>query len=239
MTTTTKHLIAAGLAGLALLVPTATVAADAKELATAQSSTARCHDVDVALAAGNGVFTDAQGLACIDQPGVGAMGIHHANAGLFGDPSIDAATPEVLVYEPTKNGRLRLVALEYVVLREAWDSTPVSPPSLFGHEFRMVPSGNRFALPDYYELHAWIWKHNPRGTFDDWNKGQLRARVSATPRGRRPLFSAAVRAPFRERHARPARRVLPLCRSGRSCADGVNSAAARRLDHRSLRRAGA
>jgi MoxR-like ATPase len=24
-------------------------------------------------------------------------------------------------------------------------------------------------LPPFYELHAWIWKHNPRGMFDDWN----------------------------------------------------------------------
>jgi hypothetical protein len=33
----------------------------------------------------------------------------------------------------------------------------------------MVPAGNRYGLPDFYELHAWIWKGNPRGVFDDWN----------------------------------------------------------------------
>jgi len=29
--------------------------------------------------------------------------------------------------------------------------------------------GNRYGLPPFYELHAWLWKHNPAGMFDDWN----------------------------------------------------------------------
>jgi hypothetical protein len=24
-------------------------------------------------------------------------------------------------------------------------------------------------LPAFYELHVWLFKHNPRGLFDDWN----------------------------------------------------------------------
>ena len=32
-----------------------------------------------------------------------------------------------------------------------------------------MPAGNRYNLPDFYELHAWIWKHNPSGMFEDWN----------------------------------------------------------------------
>ncbi len=31
------------------------------------------------------------------------------------------------------------------------------------------PDGNRFGLPAFYSLHAWIWKHNPSGTFEPWN----------------------------------------------------------------------
>lgn len=42
-------------------------------------------------------------------------------------------------------------------------------PSLFGQEFELVPAGNRYGLPDFYELHAWVWKHNPNGMFHDWN----------------------------------------------------------------------
>ena len=33
----------------------------------------------------------------------------------------------------------------------------------------MIGTPNRYGLPPFYELHAWIWKHNPRGMFDDWN----------------------------------------------------------------------
>jgi hypothetical protein len=97
------------------------------------------------------------------------MGIHYVNGALVGDPAENAATPEALVYEPQPNGRLRLVAVEYVVLQSAWDAGHASPPSLFGQQFTLTPAGNRYGLPPFYELHAWLWKHNPRGMFDDWN----------------------------------------------------------------------
>jgi len=29
--------------------------------------------------------------------------------------------------------------------------------------------GNRYGLPPFYELHAWIWQNNPDGMFKDWN----------------------------------------------------------------------
>ena len=84
--------------------------------------------------------------------------------------AIPAATPEALVYEPQPNGRLRLVAAEYVVLQSAWEAAGNSGvPTLFGRSFELIPSPNRYGLPAFYELHAWIWKHNPRGMFDDWN----------------------------------------------------------------------
>ena len=97
------------------------------------------------------------------------MGVHYANGDLFADPAIDAGHPEALVYEPSANGRLKLVALEYVVLQSAWDATHSSPPELFGQPFNFTAAGNRFGLPAYYSLHAWIWKHNPAGTFEMWN----------------------------------------------------------------------
>jgi hypothetical protein len=28
---------------------------------------------------------------------------------------------------------------------------------------------NRYGLPAFWELHAWVWRHNPNGLFDDWN----------------------------------------------------------------------
>lgn len=166
---TIKLPIAAGLAACTMLVPGPPAGAGPVGLSAARSATARYHDVAVALAAGHGVFPDAAGITCIDNPGVGAMGVHYANGARFADPTIVATAPEVLVYEPAADGRLRLVALEYVVLADAWDALHDSPPELFGREFALTPAGNRYGLPAFYELHAWLWKHNPRGMFDDWN----------------------------------------------------------------------
>ena len=141
-------------------------------LADAARATARDHNVNVAIHAGYGRFKDVNGIACIamtDMPQMGAMGIHYVNSTLVGDPSIDAASPEALVYEPEKHGKLRLVALEYIVVQSAWDATHASPPTLFGQQFNFTASPNRFGLPAFYSLHAWIWKHNPSGTFSMWN----------------------------------------------------------------------
>jgi hypothetical protein len=97
------------------------------------------------------------------------MGIHYVNGGLVGDDAVNPERPEALVYEPARNGRLRLVAAEYIVFQSAWDATHSTPPSLFGEEFELVGSGNRYGIPPFYELHAWLWKHNPSGMFEDWN----------------------------------------------------------------------
>jgi hypothetical protein len=42
-------------------------------------------------------------------------------------------------------------------------------PSLFGKQFDVVGSPNRYGLPAFYALHAWIWKPNPSGILNAWN----------------------------------------------------------------------
>lgn len=148
---------------------TSTASAHRSDLRAARAATAPFRDIAAATSAGYGLFRDANGIACIDKPGVGAMGIHYVNGTLVGDSVIDARTPESLVYEPQENGRLRLVAAEYIVFQAAWDGVHAAPPSLFGQPFTLVDAGNRYGIPAFYELHAWLWKHNPRGMFDDWN----------------------------------------------------------------------
>jgi hypothetical protein len=138
-------------------------------VAAARAATARFHDLARAPRADYNLFPDAAGINCIEQPGVGAMGVHYANSTLFADPSINVRAPEALVYAPGEHGRLRLAALEYVVVAAAWDATHTSPPALFGHTFNFTPSPNRFGLPPYYSLHAWVWKDNPAGMFEMWN----------------------------------------------------------------------
>jgi hypothetical protein len=150
--------------------------------APAHSATAKYHNLDVAKKAGYSILADVAGITCIAEPQMGAMGVHYVNGDLVKNPSIDAKQPEALVYVPDRHGGLRLAALEYVVIKSDWEAnqpkppslgvgSPVSPtpPVLFGHEFNFTDAPNRYGLPPFYSLHAWIWKENPAGTFEMWN----------------------------------------------------------------------
>lgn len=161
-------LLGALVAGSALtLVP---ASAEPDGLSAVRSATAGYHDVARAQADGFGELRDTAGVACIDQPGVGGMGIHYVNVDRVGDPAVTARAPELVLYERQQNGRLRLVAVEWVVLQSDWHAAGhAAAPSLFGEEFSLVPAGNRYGLPPFYELHAWVWQHNPTGTFQDYN----------------------------------------------------------------------
>jgi len=141
----------------------------AASLAAVKKATKKYRRLSVAKKAGYAILKDQQGIACIDNPGVGAMGVHYVKGDLVGDGKIAAKTPEALVYEPRSHGRKRLVAVEYVVFQAAWDANNSSPPKLFGHEFMLQTAPNRFGLDAFYMLHAWIYKHNPAGKFEPWN----------------------------------------------------------------------
>lgn len=128
---------------------------------TVRMATAAFRDVNAATAQGYEVF-----LGCVSSPHEGAMGVHYVNGGLVGDGVLDSTRPEALVYEPRGAG-LRLVAVEYVVLADAWHASNELPPVLEGQVFNYVGSPNRYGLPPFYELHVWAWKVNPSGTFAD------------------------------------------------------------------------
>jgi hypothetical protein len=140
------------------------------DAAVASAATARFHDLEAAQAAGYEVHVaELSGATCIDNGAEGAMGDHFANPALF-DGMIDAAAPEVLVYEQRNDGTYKLVALEYLVFEAAWEASGnSSPPSLFDRTFDFVDSPNRYGLPPFYALHAWIWKPNPSGLLHAWN----------------------------------------------------------------------
>ena len=139
-----------------------------RQLAAAARATAKFHKLSVAEKAGYGLFTDAAGIACIDNLPEGAMGIHYVRGDIVGDGAVNVRTPEALVYEK-RHGRLHLVALEYVVFAADWDAKHKHPPKLFGQEFMFTEAGNRYGLPDFYSLHVWLWKKNPKGLFEMWN----------------------------------------------------------------------
>jgi hypothetical protein len=134
----------------------------------ARPATAHFHNVAMADAAGYGEFPDAQGIACIELPGTGAMGVHYVNGSLVGDDVLDPRRPEALVYE-RRGGNLHLVALEYIVFKGIWEEEHTGRPSLFGRVFDFTDSPNRYGIPPFYSLHAWAWKVNPSGNFFAWN----------------------------------------------------------------------
>ena len=133
--------------------------AGADGIAAAQRATARYHDVDAALA--DGWVADDH---CVEFPPLGGMGYHYLNPGRL-DGVVEAAAPEVILYEPQRNGRLRLVAVEYIVPfgGEPRAADGGTPPELFGQTFsESEPAGG-------WALHVWIWRHNPAGIFADFN----------------------------------------------------------------------
>jgi hypothetical protein len=155
------------LASLSVMLLAGAVGAFASgdELAAVRSATARFHELSAAESAGYGVF-----YVCTDQPGQGAMGQHYVNGALVGDAILDPARPEAVIYEPTKNGRSRLVGVEWVVFQSVWqEAGHTAPPALFGRPLKLVPAPNRYGIPSFYQIHAWVWKHNPAGSYSDWN----------------------------------------------------------------------
>ena len=129
-----------------------------------REATRRFQDVSAAEAAGYALH-----FGCVSGSDVGAMGLHYVNMDLVTDPALDATRPEIVIYEPTSNGRLRLIGADYLVLKDAWHATNPAPPQLMGQLFHLFESPNRFGLPDFYTLHVWAWKENPSGTFVNWH----------------------------------------------------------------------
>jgi len=129
-----------------------------QDLATLRRVTAPFHDFETAKRAG----WSAQITACMTDPGgAGGMGFHYGNTELInGTASVE--TPQLLLYEPEQNGRLRLVAVEYII-PYTFHSRDAEPPVLFGQKFQQVDA---FQL---WGLHAWVWRENPSGMFASWN----------------------------------------------------------------------
>jgi hypothetical protein len=74
-----------------------------------------------------------------------------------------------MVYRHGVHGKLTLAAVEYIVVKSAWDATHTNPPRLYGHTFMTTTAPNRYGLPTFYSLHVWAYDHNPAGTFAMWN----------------------------------------------------------------------
>ncbi len=141
-----------------------------QELAELRRVTAPFHDINTAKAAGwSDSLTD-----CMENPPDGGMGFHFANDAYI-DGTAEVTRPQLLMYEPEKNGQMRLVGVEYIIPFSVVGPTDPAP-QLFGHEFHQNVA---FGI---WGLHAWVWKHNPSGMFADWNPTvSCKYEVSVTP----------------------------------------------------------
>ncbi len=171
--------------GLAILglsvfaIPVAAGSNGQSDVAGARIATASFHDFAAAQAAGyGGPVADLQGITCIaSSTGAGAMGVHYLKPSLIPElfdanatAAVDASTPELLVYAPGPDGTSRLVALEYLTIKASWDAQHNGvAPVLFGQPFNETGSINRYGLPAFYSLHAWIWDPNPTDLFAPYN----------------------------------------------------------------------
>ena len=137
---------------------------DGDQLAELRQVTERFKSLDAAKGAGYAT----QITPCWAHHSAGAMGYHYGNTNLF-DASAKLLEPEIVIYEPEKNGTMRLVGLEYIVPLAAWeaaghdlgDATDV--PQLLGQKF------TRHSFLPIFKLHIWLWRNNPSGTYADWN----------------------------------------------------------------------
>lgn len=128
---------------------------------------------DPIVAVHDGYFST---VACVDYPTasgpgqmqypIGGMGVHFLNVSLIG-PQVDTLHPQVLIYEP-RGERLELVAAEWFVPTQVTQQRPV----LFGHDFEGPMEGHHPVMPvelHHWDLHVWLWKDNPGGTFSPTN----------------------------------------------------------------------
>lgn len=106
-------------------------------------------------------------LGCVQYPD-GGMGVHFLNPRLFG-PVPDPMAPQILVYEPDAEGKLRLVAAEWFIPL----ATGVEGrPEIFGQPFDGPMEGHEPLIPKevhHYDLHVWLFKENPDGLFHRTN----------------------------------------------------------------------
>ena len=124
------------------------------QLAQVRAATAAFHSIAAAEANGYVKFLD-----CFDSAQFGGMGQHWLLPDALANP-LDPKTPAALVYEPEADGSYRLVAVEYVVPDP---DQVMDPPQLLGQPFTYLPSLG------VWKLHAWIWRPNPSGMFEDYN----------------------------------------------------------------------
>jgi hypothetical protein len=150
-------------------------------ISKARLATAKYHDVRQALKDGYVPVS-----ACVEAPDShGAMGIHYLNKAYAADHAIRADKPELLLYFPTANGKLRLV--ESGTFYDGYKSSyPQLHATLSGHvpAVAVPPKSGTFYdgyKSSYPQLHATLSAHITPvpGRGFDWRDASVGAGTAA------------------------------------------------------------
>lgn len=178
---------------LAALAGCTGTAAEASEptLDDVKAATEKYQDVNVALA--DGYIADPSGMcvtaALEGRPAeAGAMGIHYVRPDLLGLEMVPGARvngtstytdfrqPAILLYEPEADGSLQLVGVENLVFQKAWEEAGhTGPPTFQGTPFNHMMDNPSTEIDEahnfepHFDLHVWIYRENPTGTFMPFN----------------------------------------------------------------------
>ena len=92
------------------------------------------------------------------------MGFHYLNASLL-DDKFEVEKPELLLYAPDENGKLKFVAVEYAMPITDLDNPPPIPQGFKG-DADVWEINTEFSL---WTLHVWVKLENPEGIFASHN----------------------------------------------------------------------
>lgn len=123
-----------------------------RELLLARAATAKYTNIKNAI---NDGYADIK----VDVPNMG----HHYMKNSLADGNFEIRKPEILVYNKMKDGRFRLVAVEYAV---PINLSPNKAPEGFTGKSDVWDRNEGFGL---WLLHAWVWHYNPDGVFNPTN----------------------------------------------------------------------
>lgn len=165
--------------------------AGADSIEAIRAATAKYADVNVALAEG---FIPAPPGDCVSAAmeglpaELGAMGIHYVSPALLGlfppdggrvngnGMNADFTTPSILLYEPQSDGSLKLVGVENLIFKAAWDAMGTGSMPMFGNQpwdtmadMGDTPGDEAHGFEPHYDLHVWTERENPAGMFTPFN----------------------------------------------------------------------
>ena len=135
--------------------------------------------------------------ACESHPTLGAMGYHYIRPDLLGITApvngringtgtyTRVEPPAILLYVPDGLGGLTLAGIEMLVFAAAWDASNQHPPMYRGREYNYMadnpntPRDEAHGFMPHYDLHIWLFGHNPSGLYAQWNPARSCAGASA------------------------------------------------------------